>query len=109
MAPDEEAQQSDCENREHHGAITKDRFARESREDVRRRTHTGQDRNVDLRVSEEPEQVLPENWRTTRVQREIRVCTREKSTDIETTRNEEARARGTIEEQQNPATEEHRE
>ena len=59
MAPDKEAQAANRENRKHHRAIPKDRFARECGKDVRGRTHARQDRNINFRVSKEPEQVLP--------------------------------------------------
>jgi hypothetical protein len=43
-----------------HRVVAEDRLPREDREDVGRDAHGGQDQDVDLRVAEEPEEVLPE-------------------------------------------------
>ena len=86
MAPDKKAQHANRENRKHHGAITEDGFARESRKDVRRRTHAWQNRDVNFRMAEEPEQMLPKQRRTAVVQWHWR------SADVQVTGNEETRS-----------------
>src|SRR5437868_6005489 len=58
MAPHDEAKEPDREYRVHHRAISKNRLSRERRKDVRRCAHAGQDRDIDFRMSKEPEQVL---------------------------------------------------
>ncbi len=69
MAPYKEAQETNSEDREDHRAITKDGFACKRGQDVRGGAHTGQNRDVNLGMTKEPEQVLPEDRRTTCVQR----------------------------------------
>ncbi len=63
MAPDEESQQTDREDRKHHRAIAEDGLASKGRKNVRGRAHAGQDRDVNFRMTKEPEQMLPENRR----------------------------------------------
>ena len=47
--------------RAHHRAVAEDRLAREHGDDLRDDPHRGQDQRVDLRVCEEPEEVLEEH------------------------------------------------
>ena len=63
MSPDHEAQQADGQHGVHHGLVTKDRFAREHRNQLRAQTHGRQNGDVDLGMAEEPEQVLPQKRR----------------------------------------------
>ena len=63
VAPDQEAEEADAEDGVHHRFVAEDRLAREGREQLRGHAHAGQDRDVDLRVAEEPEQVLPQQRR----------------------------------------------
>src|SRR5262249_53163626 len=65
-------------------------------------THAGQDRDVDLRVAEEPEEVLPEYRRAAFMIDHLIV-------DDQTRRNEEARAAYAIEKQQDSARQKDRE
>src|SRR5712692_43489 len=102
MAPDEEAQHADRENREDHRAITEDRLARKGRENVRSRAHARQNRDVNFRVAKKPEQMLPQQGRTAIVQR------LERAAYIQAAGDEEARSRDSIKQQQNSTTEQHR-
>ena len=60
VPPHDPGQERDADDRERHRVVAEDRLAREGGEDVRRDAHGGQDQDVDLGVTEEPEQVLPE-------------------------------------------------
>src|SRR2546423_1480348 len=108
MAPHEESEQTDRKDRKHHCAITKDRFACESRQNVRRRAHAGKNRDVTLGMAEEPEQVLPENRRTAGMQGKVWIATGKNSAYVQTARDEEARTCDAIEQQENSAAEENR-
>src|SRR5437762_3857830 len=90
VAPHEKSEQADSEDRKHHRAIAKHGFTREGRENVRRRAHARKNRDVNLRVTEEPEEVLPKNRRAAGVQREVWVSAGKKSADVKTAGNEEA-------------------
>ena len=70
MAPDHEAEEADGQHRVHHGAVAEDRLARERRQHLRSHAHPGQDRDVNLGMPEEPEQVLPEQRRAALVRHE---------------------------------------
>src|SRR5688572_6179063 len=109
MAPHKEPEQADGEDREDHRAITKHRLTRKRRKDVRRRSHARQDRDVDFRMSEEPEQVLPQYRGTAGVQREVRIGAGKNTADVKSARDEEARSGYAIEQQQNARAEQHRE
>ena len=63
MAPHREAQQADRHNGVHHGLVSEDRLARKGREHLRSHAHSRQDCDVNLRMTEEPEQVLPQQRR----------------------------------------------
>src|SRR5215467_8281812 len=67
MAPNEEAQQADCEYGVNHHPVTEYRFARKRRQDLRGQTHSGDYGDVDLGVTEEPEQMLPQDRRAARM------------------------------------------
>src|SRR6185503_7308892 len=63
MTPHEKSKQPDCKYRVDHRAIAEYGFARESRKYVRGQPHARQYGYVDFRVSEKPEQVLPQDGR----------------------------------------------
>src|SRR5713226_5717116 len=102
MAPDEETQHANRENREYHCAITKDRLARERRKNVRSCSHARQDRDVNFRMAKKPEQVLPQKWRA------ARVIGNQGTAHIQVRRNEEACPADSIQQQEDAATEQHR-
>ena len=56
----DEAQAGDHDDRAHDRAVAEDRLAREDGDDLRDDPERGQDQRVDLRVGEEPEEVLVE-------------------------------------------------
>jgi hypothetical protein len=61
-------------NRRHtadHHSVTEQRPAHVGDQDMRNDTHPGNDCDVHLRMSEEPEQVLPKQSRSTRVRLEL--------------------------------------
>ena len=60
MSPDEDAEEADEERGRDHEAVGEDAAAGEVGEHHRREAHAGQDGDVDLRVSEEPEEMEPE-------------------------------------------------
>src|SRR5205085_9996511 len=100
VAPDEEAQKADCEHGEDHREVAEDGLAREGGEYVRGRAHARKYGDVDFRVSEEPEEVLPQNRRAARVVNQSRAVT-------EVARHEETGARVLVEEQEYPCGEQH--
>ena len=61
MAPDDPAEEGDRDHREGHGAVAEDGLARKDRQDLRGNAHRRQDQDVDFRMTEEPEQVLPQD------------------------------------------------
>ena len=60
MHPQSEAQKTGADRRQHDPAVADDRPAREGRHDHRDQRDRGQKDDVDLRVTEEPEQMLPQ-------------------------------------------------
>jgi hypothetical protein len=64
VSPDHEAQSANRQRGADHGFIAKNRFAREDREQVRRYAHCGQYSDINFRVPEKPEEVLPHQRRT---------------------------------------------
>ena len=84
MAPD----------RPHHGLITEHRLARESGQHVRGHAHSRKNGDVNLRMAEEPEQVLPQQRRPARMRGDGRIGHHQPAG------NEEARSRHAIEQQQ---------
>ena len=73
VAPDHEAEEADAQDGVHHRLVAEDRLAREGGEQLRSHAHAGQDRDVDLGVSEEPEQVLPQQRRAALVAHDLAV------------------------------------
>src|SRR5258706_15949890 len=103
MAPDKKAEHADRKNRKDHRAIAKDRLAGKRRKNMRRRAHAGQDRDVNLRMAKEPEQVLPQKRGAAGVQRH------ERATHVQAARNKEARPRETIKKQEDSTPQQNRE
>ena len=60
VRPDAEAEEGNDRSGEYNGGIAEERFPREGRQDVRHDAHGRKDEDVDLRVAEYPEEVLPE-------------------------------------------------
>ena len=58
--PDAEAEEGDRGEGVDHDRVAEERLAREDRDDLRDDAEGRQDQNVDLRVTEDPEEVLPE-------------------------------------------------
>src|SRR5437868_2607745 len=102
MSPDEETQKTYAEHSEDHRAITEDGFACEGRKNVRGRAHARKDGYVNLRVTEEPEEMLPENGRAALVVDNL-------VAHDEAARNEEARSGVAIKKKQNARRQKHRE
>ena len=67
MSPDQQSQEGDRDGRQDHGAVPEHRFAREVGDQMRDDAHGGEDCDVDLGVSEKPEQMLPEQGRAAAV------------------------------------------
>ncbi len=61
MTPDHEAEEADDRAREDDDRVAEQRLARERRQDLGDDAHRGQDQDVDLRMAEDPEKVLPED------------------------------------------------
>ncbi len=61
VSPHPEAEEGDGGTGENHGRVTEQRLAAEHRQDLRHDPHRRQDQDVDLRMAEQPEQVLPED------------------------------------------------
>src|SRR3546814_5252254 len=61
VGPDDEADETDRHHGVGHAEIAEHRLARESRHDVADDAESRQDHDVDLGVTEEPEQVLEQN------------------------------------------------
>ena len=86
-----------------HRAVTEYRLARERGEQVRRHAHSRKNRDVNLGMAEEPEQVLPQQRRTALVPGDHLIG------DHQAAGNEEARARDAIEQQQDARREQNAE
>ena len=84
-----------------HRFVAEYRLAGKGRKDVRRHAHAGKDRDVDFRVAEEPEQVLPEQWRAALVRDQL-------IADYQAAGNEEARPADAVEQQQNASRQKNR-
>ena len=97
MSPDHEAEESDGHDGVNHRFVAEDWFAREHGEQLRAHPHGRQDRDVNLRMAEEPEEVLPQERRTASVTRELAVDGDQ--------RHEEAGAEVAIHEQENATRE----
>ena len=61
VGPDDHRDERDAEARERHRRVAEDRLPREHRQDLGDDPERGQDEDVDLRVSEEPEEMLVED------------------------------------------------
>ena len=61
VGPDAEPDEADRDPGEHHELIPEQGLPREDRQDLREDAEGGEDQHVDLRVSEEPEEVLPQD------------------------------------------------
>ena len=66
VTPDRKSQQSNGDGRGHHGSVgsRRQRMPGEGGQQRRCEPHGRKDRDVDLRMAEEPEQVLPQQWRS---------------------------------------------
>ena len=73
MAPDDPRKKGDGDHGEGHGPVPEDRLAREHRQDVGGHAHGGKHQNVDFRMAEEPEQVLPQERHAARGQEKVGV------------------------------------
>ena len=102
MAPDDEAQSGDRHHRVNHHLVAENRLAAERRQDVGRDSHRGKDHDVDLRMAEEPEQVLPQQRMSTGVLDQF-------AAQHNAAGNEETRPAGSVEDQQNRGGKQHRE
>ena len=67
VTPDDETQYGDRDHRIHHHAIAEDRFAAERREDIGGHSHRRQNHDVNFRMTEEPEQMLPQQRMSARM------------------------------------------
>ena len=63
MCPHAETDEADRDRGRHHRRITKDRLAREDGDDLVDERERRQHQDVDLRVTEDPEEVHPQNGR----------------------------------------------
>ena len=93
MAPHAKAEEADAADRADHRAVTKDRLARKRGEQVRRHAHARKNRDVHLRMAEEPEQMLPQKRRAALVPGDDLVGNNQPAG------NKKARARKAIEQQ----------
>src|ERR1017187_356463 len=100
VAPHQEAQKADAQDRVHHGPVSEDCLARESGEQLRSHTHAGQNRDVNLGMAKEPEQMLPEQRRSAFVIQNL-------VADQQAARHEEAGSGGAVENQQNSGGQPH--
>src|SRR5580700_2162076 len=95
MAPYHVAQEPDRDHAaDHHAHSAEERLACEGRQNVRNNSEAGDNRDVNLRMPEEPEQVLPQKWRASGMGQER--VTHNHASGIE-----EAGARRAIENKQN--------
>ena len=60
VSPDQDAEEADEQGGGDHGAVGEDSAAAEVGEEHRGEAHAGEDGDVDLGVSEEPEEMEPE-------------------------------------------------
>src|SRR5688500_6282197 len=59
VAPDNPGEKSDCNHGKSHGVIAKDRFTGKSRKQLGSHSHGRKYQDVDLRMAEKPEHMLP--------------------------------------------------
>ena len=95
VSPNAEPQNADGRHGVNHGAVAKNRLAREGGEDVGSHAHARKDGDVNLGVSEEPEQVLPEQRRAAGMRNNL-------VADDQAAWDEETGAAHAIEQQQEP-------
>jgi hypothetical protein len=62
VAPDRPAHKPNADAREHDKGVAEQGLPGEGRQHLRYYTHGGQNQNVYLWVTENPEQVLPQHW-----------------------------------------------
>ena len=60
VAPDQKAEKTDGAERERHYPVSEYGLARKVREHVRHHAHARQNRDVNLRMTEKPEEMLPQ-------------------------------------------------
>src|SRR5215471_21511734 len=101
MAPNHEAEYAYGQHGVNHGLVSKNRFAREDGNQLRAQTHRRQNRDIHLRMAEKPEQVLPQEGRTTSVTHNLAVH------DYQG--NEKARAHIAVQQQKNSRREKYAE
>ena len=100
MAPNHEAEKPDRAHRIDHRLIAEDGLARKRRDNMRRNAHARKNRDVDLRMAEEPEEVLPQQRRAASVVDEL-------VAHHEARRDEEACSAHAVEQQQDARGKEH--
>ena len=62
VSPEEDSEEADGEGGVDHGAVGDDSSVGEVCQQHRGQAHAGEDGDVDLGVSEEPEEMEPEEW-----------------------------------------------
>ena len=102
VTPHEEAQHSDGEDGHHHGLVAEHGLPGEGRQQLGGHSHARKDGNVNFGVPEEPEEMLPQNGRATRV-------FDDGVAHHQTGRNEEAGPTDPVEQQQDSGSQQHRE
>ena len=60
MAPDNKTKETNRHHRVNHRPITKDGFSRENTQNITDHSHGRQNHNINFRVTEKPEKVLPQ-------------------------------------------------
>src|SRR5579883_636199 len=101
VSPNAEPEKPDRAQSADHRFITEYRLPGKREKNMRSHAHPRQDGNVNLGMPKEPEQVLPKQRRTTGMGSDRRVC------DDETARNEKARSRYPVEQQQQTSREQY--
>src|SRR5581483_11371936 len=100
VTPHDKAEQANREHGIDHRLVSEDRLARKRRQHLRRHAHAGENRDVNLGMSKEPEQMLPQQWRSATVLHEV-------SADAQSTGHEEACAQVAVHEQQDARGQQH--
>ena len=100
VSPDDEAEQADGDEHGGHDAVAEDATAGEVGEEGSGESHAGQDGDVDLGMSEEPEEMQPEERRAVAVADDVAV-------DQIAGGDKEARAEMAIGEEQHERGEQH--
>src|SRR5215831_5513807 len=102
MSPNQQPQKRNRKRGNDHRCASKNRPAREIRNHLRNDPHARQNRDVNLRMPEEPEKVLPKQRRSAAV-RYLRVRYQQSF------RNEKTRARSPVEQNQQSRRQQNRE